>query len=99
MCDPGDIARIPRTFTLPSVSQRHTRLTMYYIRPLLHDIVAISLRLCHGFSTNFIGYRPNCIGAVTQSNTIDTNTQGTVTNTSRRQSVTKSLSNHDNITQ
>ena len=37
--------------------------TMYYIRPLCYNIVTVTLRLSHGFSTQWIGYYTMCIGA------------------------------------
>ena len=70
---------------------------MYYIRPLLCDIITISLRLSQGFSTQCIGYITNCIGAVMQSNPIGTSTQRIDTNTRRRETVTKSLNNSEDI--
>ena len=52
---------------------------MYNIRPSLIDIINISLQLSQGFFTTCIdyeciGYKANCIGAVTQSNQMVTNT-------------------------
>ena len=54
----------------------HTWLTMYYnnIRLLLYDSVTVTLWCCHGFCTKCIGYYMNCIGAVTQSYPMGTNT-------------------------
>ena len=40
---------------------------MYYIWPLLNDIISVTLRFSHGFSKKCIGYNTNCIGTVTQS--------------------------------
>ena len=37
----------------------HTRLTMFYIRPLLYDIITVTLRLSHCFSMKCIGYKTN----------------------------------------
>ena len=39
----------------------HTRLTIYYIRLLLYDIVIVNLRVSHGFSTKCTGYNTVCI--------------------------------------
>ena len=66
----------------------HTQLTMYYIRPLLYHIVIVSLWFSHGFSTKYIGYNANYIGAVTQSNVMGTFTY-IVTNTVCSVTVTK----------
>ena len=38
--------------------QKGNRLSTYYI-------VSVSLRLCQGFFTKYVGYNANCIGAVT----------------------------------
>ena len=46
----------------------HTRLTMYYIRPFLYDIIMVSLLFSQCYFTQCIGYSTNCIGAVTKSN-------------------------------
>ena len=68
---------------------------MYYIWSLLYDIITVTLQFSHGFSSKWIGYNTNCIGAVTQSKPMGTNTNGSVTNAlSRveysREAVTKS---------
>ena len=39
----------------------HSQLTVYYIRMLLYDIVIVTVRLSHGFSTKCIGYYTMCI--------------------------------------
>ena len=41
----------------------HVRSSMYYIMLLLYDIVIVTLRFSHGFSTKSIGYSTMCIGA------------------------------------
>ena len=46
----------------------HACFTMYYNRPLLYDIVTVTLRFTHGFSARCIGYNMTCIGTVMQSN-------------------------------
>ena len=70
---------------------------MYYIRPLLYNIINVTLPFNHGFSEKCIGYNTNCLGAVMQSNLIGTNTHYIVTNTLRRETVTKSYINIDTI--
>ena len=49
----------------------------------------LSLSFRHGFSTKCIAYNTNCIGAVSQSNRIGTNTHCIVTNTLGRKTVTQ----------
>ena len=50
-------------------TQFHTRLAMYYLRPLLSDIMKLLYDLVKVSLLN-----TNCIGAVTLSNQIGTNT-------------------------
>ena len=64
---------------------------MYYIRPLLYDSVTVILyELVTFFFTKCIGNLTNCIGAVMQSNPMDSNTHCIVTNTFRTETVAKS---------
>ena len=72
------------------VNNNPTQLTMYYIRLLLYDSVIVTLQFSHGFSMKCIGYYTNCIGAVMQSNLTGINTHRIVTNTLRKETVTKS---------
>ena len=53
--------------------QIHTWSTLYYIRPLLNDIVSVSVRFNHSFSTKRIVYIWT-IGTITQLNQMGTNT-------------------------
>ena len=54
---------------------------MYYIRLLLYDIVTVTLRFSHGFSTKSFGYNTMCIGAHRIWVRNCTNTAHIVTNT------------------
>ena len=45
-----------------SAGPLQTRSTMYYIRPLLYDILDVSFRLCKGFFTKCNGCKTMCIG-------------------------------------
>ena len=42
-------------FCPADIGHKHTRLTVYYFRPLLYDIITLFYDLCHGFSTKCIG--------------------------------------------
>ena len=75
----------------------HIRLTMYYIRLLLYDIVIVTLRLSHGFSTKCIGYHTMCIGVHWIWLRKCTNAVRILTNTLCRETATKSVSNTINI--
>ena len=70
---------------------------MYYIKPLLYDIIDVTLRFSQCYSTKCISYNMNCMGAVTQSNQMGTNKHHFVTKTLLRETVTKSQSNINNI--
>ena len=63
---------------------------MYYIRPFLYDIIKVSLRFSLCFFMQYIGYSTNCIGAVTKSNQIETNTGRAVANTLPKVTLTNS---------
>ena len=69
--------------------QNHTRLTVYYIKPFLYDII-VSLRLSHCYFTKCIGYNMNCIGAIMKSNQVGTITIRIATNTLCKVILTKS---------
>ena len=69
----------------------HTKLTMYYIiRLLLYDIITVTLRISHSFSLKCISYNTKCIDAVMQSNLMGTDVHRFVTNSLRRETMTKS---------
>ena len=79
---------------------------MSYIRLLCYDIVTVSvtLQFRQGFSTKCIGYNEMCIGAhwiwqpqLHPYNSYCISTICIVTNTLCRETVTKSLSNSDDI--
>ena len=69
------------------ILHNHTRLTMYYIRPLLYDSFIVSLLFSHGVSKTCIGYNTKCIGTVKLSNPMGTHTHHIVTNTFHRETV------------
>ena len=62
---------------------------MYYSRPFLYDIIKVSLRFSQCYFMQCIGYRTNCIGAVTKSFKIKIAVR-TVTNTMRKVTLAKS---------
>ena len=65
---------------------------------LLYNIIAVALLLfSHSFSTKCMVYNPNCIGGFAQSNPLGTNMQRIVTNTLRIETMTKWLSDNENI--
>ena len=67
------------------------------IRPLLCDIITVSLRLSQFFSTKCIDYNTSCVGAVAKSNPMGTNTYRIANNTLRRETLTKSYSNIESV--
>ena len=68
----------------------HTRLTMYYIKLLLYDTVNVIRRFSHSFSTKCIGYNTISVGAHRILLHKCNKTVRILTNTLRRETMTKS---------